>query len=229
MNLPGFSAASALFRASSNYVSTSSVDSTRALLLAGIFDGPYSSWNFRYPQVSPWFILPTPRQENPFSHLCRSPFVWNPFKAVCECTLSCPGQSCCPGVHTCVDLSSDDYNCGTCGNVVGAFQKCIGGVPRHNHNCNCEWASDGSVLRQECPKDQFCMNGKCQTCDPKQGLPQYYCCNGKYGSKCCTCTQECTDNPEICRGRDCSNPDDFAVVNRPSKTYQPGAKGCTSC
>ena len=82
-------------------------------------------------------------------------------------TCPCPsGQTCCSG--TCTDLSSDNNNCGSCGNKCDACSTCQSGT-----------------CVSSCASGQVCLNGSC--CAICGGAtccgPTCTCC----GPNCCIC------------------------------------------
>ena len=62
-----------------------------------------------------------------------------------------PGTSCCDG-H-CIDKTSDNYNCGACGNYCGKFGECS------NSQCLCK--TGGSETGMKCGSGQICCSAGC--------------------------------------------------------------------
>jgi hypothetical protein len=84
------------------------------------------------------------------------------------------GQTCCSG--TCIDLTSDDTNCGSCGHI------CLSG--EHCQNGSCNGCPSGQM---QCPGVAMCISDTDYICCSKSGLG--YCTTnvapGEGGAVCC--------------------------------------------
>lgn len=118
-----------------------------------------------------------------------------------ECGACPPGKELCQS--GCVDLQTDDDNCGACGTACGAGQVCISGA------CTCTAGScpDGCCAGDQCnpgTTDAFCgRNGEtCASCDSGDICDQRTCVTGSgtcpAGANVCVTPGldfPCNDNP----------------------------------
>jgi hypothetical protein len=97
-------------------------------------------------------------------------------KQPCNGATCSPGQTCCPDelVQPCVDTSTDDFNCGSCGVICPGELRCQNGscqCPSGKTNCSgicIDTSTDPfncGTCGKECAGDNICVNGTCQ-CDP---------------------------------------------------------------
>lgn len=113
------------------------------------------------------------------------------------CQPPCMGGSCCSG--TCITLSKDAANCGTCGNACPAGESCVAGVCRSCSGLQCSGKACGDDgcgnSCGSCSSGAVCQEGKCVACSPK--------CNGsRCGSDGCgnTCGK-CSTNEACVTGQ----------------------------
>ena len=105
-----------------------------------------------------------------------------------QCEPACGGQTCRPGTaccsNQCVDLQSDQNNCGACGNICPAGKACCSGgcVDLQSDQFNC--GSCGNM----CSGATFiCANGTCSQCYAGQ---KYCQAPGRQGT-CCPAGWQC--------------------------------------
>ena len=153
----------------------------------------------------------------------------------CSVFLGCAaGKGCCSG--TCVDLQTDERNCGACGKGCAAGAKCIAGACRFcsadgeacqaDHEC-CDprpWGCLDRVCRNLCGAELSwcgeaagCVNLKfnaahCGACGRACG-PGQACFN----SRCCESGECCADYGEACATADacCDTPCTSGICCRP--------------
>jgi hypothetical protein len=141
-----------------------------------------------------------------------------------KCDFFCNVGSKCGGgtSGSCVNLTNDNNNCGTCGTV------CTGGRVCQNSACVCPTGQTfcGSTC-QDCSGGKICQSGTCQcptgqtfcgsTCQDCSGGKscQSGVCTCPSGTKFCSGPQQCR---QCCAGSDCSG----------GKTCQAGSCACPS-
>ncbi|MFN8593179.1 MAG: pentapeptide repeat-containing protein [Thermomicrobiales bacterium] len=147
----------------------------------------------------------------------RDPGAGTANTCVCGATgAPCSGATptCCgaaPG-GTCVDLESDENNCGACGKTCGAGQSCCNGSCTATTTCQalgrtCGTAPDGACGTLHCGvcsgSTPSCSNGACATCAATcPGAGCVFCFNLAEGDTVCgrasdvECRLSCTSNAD---------------------------------
>jgi hypothetical protein len=113
----------------------------------------------------------------------------------------CPrSETDCFGV--CVDLTSDEANCGACGNSCGVGQECLAGecrvaCPAGETNCS-EVCVDLTINEancgacgHSCSVNETCVDGGC-VLDCGADTPCAYIQDGQLALDCCTPGEECS-------------------------------------
>ena len=118
----------------------------------------------------------------------------------CQSDAECPaGQSCCAG--ECVDLISDNQNCGACGMACGAGETCSNGaclVEGCQTDADCDDGDPGTL--------DYCINQTCvhrQSCSADSDCPASYICNMGECVLPCRTNSDCPQN-ETCQGGICA-------------------------
>ena len=141
------------------------------------------------------------------------------------CYNSCPvGTRVCPewSTRTCVDITTDPFNCGSCGNDCGTGKVCVNGVcqdgcpllPGDGARCQVGGRLVCMDLRLDdpmhcgncsnvCLANQWCEDGVCNTC----GADEIYCASGcqnvrSRGACGGSCTNRC-QNDQVCYNDEC--------------------------
>jgi hypothetical protein len=123
--------------------------------------------------------------------------------------------ACCQ--NQCVDLASDNGNCGACLNSVGTGQRCCNGVLTNIDNQNCE------ACGQICASGTNCVNGSCVSGCPT-GLRL---CNGSDCVNVLTDNFNCASCGVVCpTGTFCQNGVCTSYLCPTGQVFCPLARGC---